>query len=694
MPTSQTAGPQAQPLQQAHKDKRRDIQGLRAIAVLLVVAVHAGLPLPGGFIGVDIFFVISGFVITSMLRRELTATGHIRLGRFYMKRAMRLLPALALMICITTLLGAALLSPFGIQQQTSLTGAAASVWSSNIALIKIDSNYFSVQSEMNPFLHTWSLGVEEQFYLIFPVLISALAIFGLRTRRQSPQTKDPWVSIMAVTIVTLGSFGLNLLMTYGRSNAVITQPSVFAFYSSPTRAWEFGIGAILAFISLSQSRLMRHARAFASGVGLTMIFTAAVFISAADPFPGFWALVPVIGTAMVITGGSGFDLTYANRALSSRILVALGDISYSWYLWHWPFIVLARRLFPSSGFAVTVGVIASLFAARLSYRYVERKYRSQPALLDRRRMSFLAALVIVPAMLCVLLYVGSQLQWGSPALAAASNQLMPRPIGYKDCLSDIPVSKRDLSPCTWGQERPGEPIYLMGDSNAQQYTEAVIEAGKLTNRPVVVATMGGCATVPVDTRLVVDPSQENSCRTWVADANQWIFNQRPGTVILASAGEGINDPEVSYRVPGQEWTADSNLKQAVWSQGITQEITYLKAAAHSVALVHVIPHFAGTTRPWWSPVECANSVALTQPDHCGPQSSLRQVQIDQAREFAAEATAASSTDTPTIDLRRELCPDNSCRAYSGGIWLYRDGLHISTVESSRLAKTFTAALKR
>jgi peptidoglycan/LPS O-acetylase OafA/YrhL len=529
--------------------KRLDVQGLRGVAVLMVVAYHSHLPIPGGFTGVDVFFVISGYVITSLIRRELVQTGRLALRRFYLRRAFRLLPALALTSFVTAIGGMLLLSPLGTQQQSAATGGAASLWTSNVALYAITSSYFSVQVEDNPFLHTWSLGVEEQFYLVFPFILLGGWVLGHRLRKPNNVTL-----IIGIVLVTLLSFALSLATSFGWVNAWVPKSSIFAFYLSPARAWEFGIGALIACSAGFLSRPLGGLRSVATWVGLALILTAALTVSGADAFPGWVGLLPVAGTALAIAGGVAGPVG-ACRLLSSRPLVVIGDISYSWYLWHWPFIVFSLRLWPGSRLAIFGAVALSLVAATVSYRFVEQRFRTANPRANWRSVRFLTAAILAPALACFALLLGATRSWGSASVSDASRQLLARPIGYSTCLNDNPISTRDISTCTWGADRSGSPIYLIGDSNAQHLTEALIGAAKMEGRPLTVATMGGCALADVRVRTKANPAQEQACANFVADGLMWLGNQRPGIVVLAAAGESIEDPDVAYRASGDQWAS-------------------------------------------------------------------------------------------------------------------------------------------
>ena len=339
--------------------RRADIQGLRALAVLVVVAFHAGLPVRGGFVGVDCFFVISGFVITAMLRREWDATGRISFTSFYLRRFKRLAPALSVVVGFTVLASALALSPLGPQEIVVKTGFGALLFVANWVISSTTGGYFDQPAGANPLLHTWSLSVEEQFYFLFP----ALLFLGLRLRRA-------WLPVALVTVASLAG----ALLLGG-------------FYDTPTRAWEFGVGALLTFVRIRSARVALAAGA----VGGELFLLALGLIGNGTPFPSVWTLLPVAATALLIlAGGVANPLS---RLLSTRPLVAIGDWSYSIYLWHWPLIVFAAALWPATPHVRLYAALLSLVPALVCFRFVEQPLRTLQ-LAPARRIAVLAAAVV------------------------------------------------------------------------------------------------------------------------------------------------------------------------------------------------------------------------------------------------------------------------------------------------------------
>jgi peptidoglycan/LPS O-acetylase OafA/YrhL len=344
---------------------RDDIDGLRGVAVLLVVAHHASPRLfPGGFIGVDVFFVISGFLITSILLRDLDA-GVFSFAGFYERRVRRLLPNLTVLLMFCSVVAWFLLLPADFRNYAKSL-LSTSTFTSNMFFWR-DSWYFAAPSQMKPLLHTWSLAIEEQYYLIFPVVVWAI-------RRHLPNR---------IRAAFLGGFLASLALSVW---AVRNTPAA-AFYLLPSRAWELLLGSVLVagVFPKTDSRLWLEG---ISAAGLTAVLAAAAGFTTATPFPGLAALLPCGGAALVIYAGTAPSLTLVRRVLSWRPIVLVGLMSYSLYLWHWPLIAFAKYYFLS---ALTPGATAlfaaaSVLFAYLAWRFVEQPVRAKMLLTTRRQL--------------------------------------------------------------------------------------------------------------------------------------------------------------------------------------------------------------------------------------------------------------------------------------------------------------------
>ncbi len=482
---------EAQPVERAQSDGRRpDIQGLRAVAVLLVVAFHSGLPVPGGFVGVDVFFVISGFVITGMIHREHSSTGRFSFGRFYLRRFKRLTPALALMVGVTMALSFCLLSPFGAQQKAASTGIGAMLLQANFVIAQTTGGYFDAPAESNPLLHTWSLSVEEQFYLIFPAILVLGWALSRRGRRRIPGVTA------LVSAVALLSFGLAVIGPGGPASS-----RFLGFYSPFTRAWEFAAGAILALAATSRPlRSGRHAQVFA-WLGAALIAASALMINYATPFPGPWTLLPVTGTLLVIAAGT-HHTTGVSRALALPAVVKVGDWSYSIYLWHWPLIVFAVYLWPQVPLAATLAVCISILPAVASYRWVEQPLRRLPPLTRPRTLALVAAVVCPALILAATLGIAANAYWlpryKSGAAAAQGDTewadfFRPLRNTYYLCtdraIRENALKWEDVTRCWQSKASSHIDVALVGDSHAEHLFLGLAEA--LPNKNVVYYAVDG-----------------------------------------------------------------------------------------------------------------------------------------------------------------------------------------------------------
>src|SRR3954464_9447717 len=317
----------------ASREFRPDIEGLRAVAVLAVVLFHAGVPgLPGGFVGVDVFFVISGFLITGMLWREVERTGTVRLARFYGPRARRLLPAGVLVIAATAAAVAWLLPP--LRARTVLgDGVASALYVANYRFAVQGTDYLAADTPPSPFQHYWSLGVEEQFYLLWPALLVGTAWLA---GRRSPGARKVVAAVGVLTLVTAGSFVLSLWWTH-------SSPP-WAYFSLPSRAWELGVGGLVALTVPAWRRLPPTVAATAGWAGLAAVLASCCLLDEGTPFPGTAALLPVLGTALLLGAGSRRTSWGPAVVLERPPVRRIGRWSYSWYLWHWPVLVLAPTL--------------------------------------------------------------------------------------------------------------------------------------------------------------------------------------------------------------------------------------------------------------------------------------------------------------------------------------------------------------
>ncbi len=488
---------------------RPDVDGLRALAVLAVLGYHA-FPgaVPGGFVGVDIFFVISGFLITGIILEEL-GSGRFTFTGFYWRRIRRIFPALILVLTACLLLGWRVLLPDEFAQLGRHVAAGAG-FVSNIALWR-EAGYFDAAAELKPLLHLWSLGIEEQYYLVWP-----LALFLLRGH--------PRRMLAMVLVVGALSFALNVALAEGH-------PST-AFYLPVTRFWELLGGSFLACLGAGMPARAREAASFA-GAGL--IAAAILLLDASSTFPGFWALLPVVGAMLVISAGPS---AWLNRALfGNRVAVYIGLVSYPLYLWHWPLLAYARIVHgtePPATLRAALLVLALLLSV-LTYELVEKKIRRAKAgTLSRRMVPALAA--SMAGLVCG----GVLVTTGALVAQSASN---PQ-------LAEIARATAD-----WNRAKatriPGDSeraVLFFGDSHMEHYLPRiyrVLEEHHAPVRTVIFKTEGGCAPFPGIER------KHERCSRFVDEGLEIAHEPAVDTVVIAASWVGFVKRGDYYKV-GQE----------------------------------------------------------------------------------------------------------------------------------------------
>ena len=522
----------------ASRQYRPDIDGLRAIAIISVIAYHAGFSgFSGGFVGVNIFFVISGFLITSLLFKEASATGSINLGAFYARRVRRLMPAGLVVVAVTLVLGAIFLPPAS-SEQTSLarTAIAFAYFGSNFYFFKKTGGYFDEPSFGMPLLHTWSLAVEEQYYLIWPMIMLLVFHFsGARHAEGFMRRRSLWV---------LGAmFAASLALSVGTTR----DHQSFAFFLLPARIWEFAIGGMVGLAgSAFYARLRRWAEVLAVG-GLALIVYSVVALDHGTPFPGWAAIFPVLGSALLIAGMTADEDGFVRRVLALKPMVFIGLLSYSWYLWHWPLLSLFRiyNLGVQDVAANALIIVLALVLAWLTYVLVENPIRvRRPGPFRSVRPTLFVGLGIA----LVTMSMGSGLKtWrdyqktleGNQAVVKARTDYAP----YREACTLDANRGFDALPrekCIHGLEKGRPKVLLWGDSHADHVMPALIEA--LPDVAVYQLAMAGCPPVIGYESKV--PATSKYCAE---------FNQRVLASIPDLKSDGLEGIVISARWPSYLW---------------------------------------------------------------------------------------------------------------------------------------------
>ncbi len=463
-----------------------EIEGLRAIAVLAVVLYHAGLSsLSGGYTGVDVFFVISGYVITRKLLSELEEKGSLDLFSFYAGRVKRLFPALLFMIVVVCSLAFVFLSPM--EQQLQQNSAIASLaWVHNLYLSFVDRGYFDPGHEYNLFLHTWSLGVEEQFYFFWPFFL--LFASGVFLRKGQFRYNGRLLFFLLLTVI-LG-FCFSLFLT-------LVKP-VWGFFLPISRVWQFALGALVVLASrmISQNEPPRQVALFIQILGTILLCISFFALREELSYPGFFALLPSVGCALLLFSLKAHIDTPLNRILRSRHFVVMGGLSYSWYLWHWPVLLLGWMLvdgFP--GFNVLL-VFLGLLMAWVSYRYIEMPFRfSNLSLINPGRVLLFS--ISISAFVMVM---GGVWKERTIDLMASSDK---EPVNWESI--NLPViydmgcdqwfHSSDVEYCIFGQDDAKRTAVLLGDSIAAQWFPTMSQLFSRKGWRLIVATKSSCPMI-------------------------------------------------------------------------------------------------------------------------------------------------------------------------------------------------------
>jgi peptidoglycan/LPS O-acetylase OafA/YrhL len=698
--------------------RRKDIQGLRAVAVLMVVAFHAGLPLPGGFVGVDVFFVISGFVITAMLMREWVTTGGIRFRHFYFRRFLRLTPALALTVTLVALASILLQNPFGAQQMTAQTGLGAMLLSANFAIAHAAGDYFADSSTTNPLLNTWSLSVEEQFYLVFP----ALFMLGWTMSRRMGRRLLPPVLIVAA--IGLSSFAVSLALSFGsglahRVTDYFGGPESFAFYSPFTRAWEFAVGALLALLLDRLPAASTMLTRLVGLVGAGLIAASALLIHDAMPFPGTVAIVPVLGTALVLAAGARMT-TGINSALAARPMVAIGDASYSWYLWHWPIIVFTALLLPNRPTALILAALASLVPALLSYRLVEQPIRRLRPRTRPRAAAVIVGTLAIPMTACAVLLVGASTGWGlvppstagaaqvttgaagngaaagaavdTPAAAAVQDgetaggnggSLRSQHAAVRAGCVNTPLN---ATRCRFGPANPVGTVLLAGDSQAYALADGVIDAAAGLGYDTIATSHTGCPFLGRESNGV----HNYPCRSWQKSIVDYALKTRPAVVLIANRSAGYVHPEWKWRTAATDsggMAGSISEAAALWRKGLDPVVAALTKAGIPVVIIGAVPEMHGYTD-----TTSLLSKAFGSTDFDLPRQQLeadRKPALDVERSIAAAYPGAY-----VFDPFPALCDAKTCAATRDGDVRYQDETHLSVAGSLRLSDGLGKAISQ
>jgi peptidoglycan/LPS O-acetylase OafA/YrhL len=638
-----------------------EVQGLRGVAVLLVVLYHAGVPfVPGGYVGVDIFFVISGYLITRLLMREVQAEGTIDLVNFYARRARRLLPAAIALIVVVAWAAVLVYPPL---ERTDIIAAAraASVYVANLWFTSRAVDYLGGDAATNPMLHMWSLGVEEQFYLLWPLMVSVTAT---RMRRCDAATRVLWLTIGAS------------IVTFVACVWVTRTSQPWAFFVTPFRGWEFGLGALAHLASPRMQTVPAIWLRAAGAAGGAAVVASALVLGHGTLFPGPWASLPAGGTALVLVGLQVRGATALRSGLSFRPLVRVGDVSYSWYLWHWPLLVMAPVVYPHAGPKTAfLALVLSYLAAEVSFRWIEQPFRVGRAARTPPRLAVAAAL-LTTVVAAIALTVQQRIALDNPVSARQRLFIDARkdipavyPIG---CHVQITVDR--ITACDGGDKTADRIVVLLGDSHAAHWFPALDALGARQRYHLVSMTKSACPWVdtPVDVELAGFRRPYRECEAWRTEALRRIVALDPEAVVLASAGG-------RYHVDASAWEA-----------GARRTIAALGSTRSRLIIVRDTPS------PGFNVPTC-----LARAEHRGaaPESACafsRDLALAPGIPmFEAEQRAVDGASRALlVDLTDQLCAAKRCEVLNGDMVRYSDHSHLTASFSRSLSSAFAEPLGR
>ena len=604
------------------------IQGLRALAALLVTIFHARL-VPGGFIGVDIFYVISGYLITGLILREIENSGTLNLQSFYQRRIKRLLPTSVFVLFVTAIVGMFVL-PAITRDALGRDLFAAATYISNYLFAWWQNDYQNLNATPSPFIHYWSLAVEEQFYVVWPIFILFLSRYGKR----------------AVLYGVALSSALSLLLSIYQTQ---TSP-IWAFYSLPTRAWELGVGALLLFVpeNIWKNR-------FIPWLGLAGIAIAAFNFDENTAFPGINAVLPVVATALLI-GSISIWPRFFNDLSNNRISQWLGAISYPLYLWHWPALVL-----PSSALGRPLRVRERIFCilltiilAHFTSKYIEQPIRHKK--IEGKKIylffaattaaSLVAGLIITSTASSMISVKGTNYKFNLV-------DVMEKPAVYGDnCHSNY--GETESGECTYGDLTSKTTLVLYGDSHAAQWFPALEELANEHGFKLVSLTKSACPSVDVP-RADQGAFKNVHCEKWRDNSINRIKKLRPAAVIMSS---------FQYFTPPSGYS-DAN---KWWKDGQVRLLDALRGSSE-----HLI-YISDTPRP---KRDIPNCLASRDSHSC-----------DSTEKTIAKIIPGFEKIDPTPWLCSNYCP-----AIQNGYVVYRDASHISVAAALALKPQLEAALK-
>ncbi|SDD03732.1 acyltransferase family protein [Auraticoccus monumenti] len=681
---------------------RDDIQGLRAVAVLLVLAYHAGVPgVRGGFVGVDVFFVISGFLITGLVVREVERTGRLDLRRFYARRIRRLLPATAVVLVGTVVLTAVAL-PVTRWESVLRDVVASALYVVNWRLAAQSVDYLASEQASSPVQHFWSLAVEEQFYVVWPLVV--IAVVALHRRLGWTLRRALAVGLALIAVPSL----------WWSAHHTASSPAQ-AYFVTTTRLWELAAGA---FLVLVLHRLRGLPASLARGLGwlgLGGIAVSALVYTSATPFPGLAALLPVLSTVAVLAAGSRPHAGGAGGAgwfLTWRPMRQVGDLSYSLYLWHWPLVVVGTAVFAGEDGRLwwVVGVLlvcTSVVPAWLTHVVVERPvHGARQFLRGPVVLATLLTCTLVPVAGAVALQLDLDRRTERSAAVPAGEALGALALGEEPTTSPAGEAPARLGPttpdvtravddnsavytdgchqdqeqtepvsCTYGVPGAATKVALVGDSHAAQWQPALEAVAVARGWQLDTYTKSACSFFDVDV-LIGDPAAPyTSCSGWNEEVSE----------VLTTGGYGIVFTSGSNRYTMQEdgGTLTGAAADEALARSYARSWTVLTDAGVDVVALANTP---------WVGIDVPECLAVNPSDPAGCAADRDEALTASGAEQAVAARLAPAAHL--VDLNDWICPRATCSPVIGGVITFRDSHHLTATYSRSLSPFLDADLVR
>lgn len=672
-----------------------EVQGLRAVAVGLVLLYHFWpAALPGGFIGVDIFFVVSGFLISSHMYREAAGTGGVRLGRFWARRIRRLLP-ISLLVLLVSLVASLAVLPKTVWATNFTQIAASALYGQNWLLANAAVDYSAADNAATIVQHYWSLSVEEQFYIVWPIIFIGAIGLSLSFRKRLDTSALPRRGYVAI-IVSLTAL---LIASLAYSVVATNADSARAYFVTPTRVWEFAAGSLVALLLLGRQFVGARSTILA-WTGMATIIVCSFTFSSATPFPGWVAILPVAGACLMLSAPGSFSVLAPRWWLSAKPVTFLGDISYGIYLWHWPMIVLARTVLDAEPDMATKVIIIALTVglAAASKKYVEDPWRHGRVIASTRRAMTFAVVgttVIAVSAFAVMPRVdtspanlvdrqGKDSCFGPGALVGGAHCASvlrdskpdpgpevvvaqnPKPI-YPGCQS--PPAGTEILSCGLGAaERSADrTVAVVGDSHASQWFSALDQLGKTRNWHIKTFTKAACpVTFAIRSSRSKAAASKPDCLTYSRDVAERVARDSSISVVFPSSRSyeygyaSGSDPTLV--APGVDGYA------AVWQEWLD--------AGKQVVVLGEVPRPGSSRVP-----DCL----AKNPDHSMACSRLAADAVQKNLVLAAAAEKLKARKVLYMPMRDFFCDATVCYAVVGGLITYRDNTHLSREYSTAMA---------